>query len=423
MLTQILKLKRLFANTPRTKKKIISRSEHTISRNDINKNSLKVLKTLNKAGFKAYLVGGCIRDMLLGKNPKDFDIATNARPEEVRDIFRNCRLIGRRFRLAHVYFGREIIEVATFRSSNNAGEQTQEGMILRDNVYGTIEDDVMRRDFTMNALYYNIADFSVVDFVGGMQDIKNREIRLIGDPEIRYREDPVRMLRAIRFAAKLQFKIDSKTSKPIYKMHHLLDNIPNARLFEEYMKLFLHGHALQTFTLLREYMLFQHLFPLSEKYGDDKFISLALDNTDKRIAEDKSVAPSFLLAVMLWMPLIEKAKRLQKDGLPDFNLLHIAMDEVLGEHQKVMAVPRRFSGMIRDVWELQLRLSRRRRQASKLIALTKFRAAYDFLLLRAEAGHKDAIDIAHWWQQYVDGDTEERRKLVLKLAGKKRKKK
>ncbi|HSX19855.1 MAG TPA: polynucleotide adenylyltransferase PcnB [Gammaproteobacteria bacterium] len=397
---------------------IVPRAEHGISRDNISKNALKVLYRLHNAGFGAFLVGGCIRDLLLGKHPKDFDIATNADPEQVKQLFSNCRLIGRRFRLAHVHFGSEIIEVATFRAPHVASSvQNVHGMILRDNEWGSIEEDVLRRDFTINALYYNIADFSVVDFVSGMQDIKKQQLNLIGNPEKRYREDPVRMLRAIRFAAKLGFSIHPNSAKPILTMGNLLANVPAARLFEEYNKLFLTGHAYSTYNLLIEYDLFKQLFPRTAKLPvNDPFVVAALRNTDARIAAEKSISPSFLLAVFSWQPLQELAQRI------DF---HDAMDQILREQQRVMAVPRRFVGMIRDVWEVQQRLEHRRtpRQIESLFALSKFRAAYDFLLLRAQAGEQQVIPSAEWWRTYVEGDEDVRNKLLAKIKPSKRKKK
>ncbi len=398
---------------------IVPRAKHNLSRDDVSSNALKVLYRLHRAGFSAYLVGGCIRDILLEQHPKDFDIATNASPEQIKDLFSNCRLIGRRFRLAHVHFGRDIIEVATFRSYHAASAvQNAHGMILQDNVYGSIEEDVLRRDFTINALYYNIADFSVVDFVSGMKDLKNKELKLIGDPQIRYREDPVRMLRAIRFAAKLGFSIAPQSAKPIHTLNKLLANIPAARLFEEYSKLFLTGHALATFKMLCEYGLFKQLFPLTDKFlpHSTALIENALRNTDERVLANKSVAPSFLLAVFSWHTLLEQAKNLEFND---------AMDRVLSEQQRVLAVPRRFLGMVRDVWELQIRLERRRstRHVEALYALSKFRAAYDFLLLRAGSGDSQAVPAAEWWRTYVEADDVTKIKLAASIKPSKGKRK
>lgn len=396
---------------------ILPRDKHCISREQINGNALKVLYRLHNAGFSAYLVGGCIRDLLLGITPKDFDIATNASPEEIKNLFYNCRLIGRRFRLAHIHFGRDIIEVATFRGTHVREQlQNAHGMILRDNVYGKIEEDVLRRDFTINALYYNIADFSVMDFVGGLEDLKRGQLNLIGNPEVRYREDPVRMLRAIRFAAKLNFKIHPRSGDPIRTMGNLLANIPAARLFEEYSKLFLTGNAKATYMLLHDYDVLKYLFPHTAKLPKDSQLILeALENTDKRVAEDKSVAPGFLLAVFNWHTHQDLCKHMHSRE---------AIDSILREQQKIIAIPRRFVSMVRDIWEVQIRLEKRRsaKQVETLYALAKFRAAYDFLLLRANSDEK-AKKAALWWQQYVEGDDDTKAALAAKLKPLRRKKK
>ena len=295
-----------------TAPEIIPRAAHNVSRDEISNSALKVLYRLHKAGYQAFLVGGCVRDAILGLHPKDFDVATNATPEEVRALFRNCRLIGRRFRLAHVRFGREIIEVATFRaaaiSAHDDHAHDEEGRIVRDNVYGTIEEDVWRRDFTCNALYYNIADFSIWDYTGGARDIEQRHIVLIGNADKRMREDPVRMLRAIRFAAKLDFTLDDSVVEAIRKDLPLLSNVPPARLFDEFLKLFQAGFAQKTFDLLRKHGLFAQLFPatdqeIEEDPGFNDFVVAALRNTDKRVRSEQSVNPMFLLGVFLWVPV------------------------------------------------------------------------------------------------------------------------
>ena len=303
--------------------KIIPRSEHHISRADISENALKVLYRLKKSGFAAFLVGGGVRDLLLGGHPKDFDLVTDAHPEEVRRLFRNCRLIGRRFRLAHVHFGREIIEVATFRAAADGGDHTDRshshsGRILRDNVYGTIDEDIWRRDFTVNALYYNIADFSVWDYTSGLSDLRDRKLRLIGDPMTRYREDPVRMLRAMRFAAKLDFDLADETAGPIGELGDHLSDVPAARLFDEVLKLFQAGQALKSFELLLEFDLLRYLFPATDAAlkADDggaaaRLIRAGLANTDERIAQDKSITPMFLYAVLLWPAIKRSAESLQ----------------------------------------------------------------------------------------------------------------
>ena len=394
------------------KPQIIPRSEHGVSRSEISENALKVLYRLKNSGYQAYLVGGGIRDILLGLKPKDFDVATDAHPEQVRELFRNCRLIGRRFRLAHVHFGREIIEVSTFRASHTDaidGEGHEEdGRIIRDNVYGKLDDDVWRRDFTVNALYYNIEDFSIVDYVGGLEDIKNRQLRLIGIPEDRYQEDPVRMLRAIRFAIKLGFSIHPVSEQPIRKLAPLLERIPEARLFEEFLKLFMSGQSEKTYQQLREYGLFAMLFPQTEKFlnrGDEfihKLLLSAFRNTDTRLAEDKPVTPAFLLAALLWVPVRDLANDHEGNGLSEMDAIHLASDAVISHQISSTSMPRRFTHMARDMWALQVRLKNiRGKRPLKLLAHQRFRAAYDFLLLRAEAG-EDVQELASWWTTFQE---------------------
>jgi len=398
------------------KPKIIPRAKHGISRSNIDQNALKVLKRLHKAGYASYLVGGGVRDCLLGLQPKDFDIATNAEPEQIRRLFSNCRLIGRRFRLAHIHFGREIIEVATFRAHHlTQGTQNAHGMIVRDNVYGSMEEDVLRRDFTVNSLYYNIANLSIVDYVGAMSDIKKRKLVLIGDPNLRYREDPVRMLRAVRFACKLDFTIDPLTAKPIFQLGNLLANIPPARIFEEFNKLFLYGKALKTYQMLCEYGLFTHIFPLLTNYTEDNlFIEAALQNTDDRVAAGKPVSPAFLIAVFYWQPLLEQISHFR--DLPD------AMDKLLRQQQRIMAVPRRLLSMVRDVWSFQWRLQRRKslKGAMQILESPKFRAGYDFLLLRAKVSEDQEVqDLAEWWTKFAKASDKTRDKMIKELRSSK----
>jgi poly(A) polymerase len=391
---------------------IIPRSEHGVSRSDISENALKVLYRLKNAGYQAYLVGGGVRDILLGLKPKDFDIATDAHPEQVRELFRNCRLIGRRFRLAHVHFGREIIEVSTFRASHNDaidGEGHEEdGRIIRDNVYGTLDEDVWRRDFTVNALYYNIEDYSIVDYVDGLEDIQNKQLRLIGIPEDRYREDPVRMLRVVRFAIKLGFSIHPVSEQPIRDLAPLLEEIPEARLFEEILKLFMSGQSEKTYHQLREYGLFAFLFPQTEKFlnrGDEfihKLLSSAFRNTDTRLAEDKPVTPAFLLAALLWVPIRDLANDHEGNGLSEMDAIHLASDAVISHQISSTSMPRRHTHMARDMWSLQVRLKNiRGKRPLKLLVHQRFRAAYDFLLLRAEAG-EDIQELASWWTAFQE---------------------
>ncbi len=387
--------------------RIIPRAAHNVTRGEFSKSALKVLYRLNKAGYQAFLVGGCVRDAMLELHPKDFDVATNATPDEVRALFGNCRLIGRRFRLAHVRFGREIIEVATFRAAavhvDDDSAHDQQGRILRDNVYGSIDEDVWRRDFTCNALYYNIADFSIWDYVGGVKDVEQRRLVLIGDPEVRLREDPVRMLRAVRFAAKLGFTIDPGV---VDAMHHhapLLSNVPAARLFDEFLKLFQAGHAELTFDLLREHGLFAQMFPATEQelLADEEFMQFvraALQNTDRRVAAGKSVTPMFLLGVFFWLPVRNLAAVLRsREKMSESQSLSLASYEIVAEQQRRISIPRRFTVPMREMLALQPRFEQRRgRRAMKLLEHRRFRAAYDFMLLRSEVGQFDTDGATFW---------------------------
>lgn len=389
-----------------------------------------VVRRLQKAGFEAYLVGGCVRDLLLGRTPKDFDIATSARPEEVRRLFNSCRLIGRRFRLAHIYYGRDYLEVATFRAphddSEDGGKVDEEGRILHDNVYGTLEEDVWRRDFTINALFYNPSTGELLDFVGGLEDLQQRKIRLIGDPEIRYREDPVRLLRAIRFAAKLGFAIEDATRAPIANMAILLEAISAARLFDEIIKLLHSGDGLKTFQMLRNYNILQHILPLTaESIADDssgvflRMIELSLSNTDQRLAEGKSVMPAFLYAVLLWHKVQVALVSLQASGMPETQALHLAASDALRDQVDFTAVPRRHSNITREIWALQSRFQHRDlRRATILLGNPRFRAAYDFLCLRAAAGEL-VQDDATWWTTFQQANPEEREAMCKGAAGKK----
>ena len=390
------------------------RAEHSISRRNISNGALRVLYRLNEAGYAAFLVGGAVRDLLLGGHPKDFDIATNATPEQVRGLFRNCRLIGRRFRLAHVVFGREIVEVATFRGTSDDGSGDRhlvDGRIVRDNVYGTIEEDALRRDFTVNALYYDIADFSVRDYVGGMQDLDAHTLRLIGDPESRYREDPVRMLRAARLAAKLDFTIAPETAAPFVRLGSLLADAPPARLFDESLKLFLSGYGLASFHALQTHGLIEHVFPatarsLASEHADRFRVLLerTLASTDERVRADKPVTPAFLFAALLWEPVRAMAENLIADGADSIVAWAQASDRIMSEQAARVAIPRRFSGAIEEIWVLQPRFEQRvKKRVFRLLAHPRFRAAYDFLLLRSSESPA-LTELAEWWTlaQQVD---------------------
>lgn len=385
-----------------------------------------MLYRLKNAGYEAYLVGGGVRDVLLSREPKDFDVATNATPEEVKEQFRNCRLIGRRFRLVHVQFGRQVVEVATFRGSQGSGNgddlEIVDGRIVRDNAYGTLEEDAWRRDFTVNALYYNIKDFSVVDYTGGMADLQAKVLRLIGDPVQRYREDPVRMLRAVRFAAKLGFGIHPDTQAPIFELGYLLQDIPPARLLDESFKLFMSGCAVSTFELLRHYGLFKYLFPETEaslaQAGNTlslTFLLQALGNTDARLNENKPVTPAFLFAAFLWEPLRTLAQRYQSEGMGEFQAFQIAAPLLLTRQNQTIAIPKRFSLIMREIWSLQIRLQKvKSNKVMQYFSHPRFRAAYDFLLLRAQAG-EEVRDEAEWWTRFQEMDEAQRATAIHAL--------
>lgn len=413
---------------------IIPRKKHTISRQAISPNALKVLYRLNKHGYEAYLVGGCVRDLLLNKQPKDFDITTNATPEQLQKIFRNCRLVGRRFKLAHILFGREVIEVATFRGipieneNSQLARQSKNGMLLRDNVYGTIDQDAQRRDFTINSLYYDINDFTVRDYCNGLYDLRLGIIKLIGDPEIRYREDPVRMLRAIRFAAKLNMTIDANSAKPIKELKSLLRHIPAPRLFDESIKLFHSGHGHQTYLLLREHELFGELFPVIDKLLSpykgqkpqshlEKMLEQVLKNTDYRLTQQKRNNPAFMFAAFLWYPLNELTQNfVQESGLTYHDAFSMACDEILREQCRSIAIPRRLTTIMQEIWQLQIRMSKRfSKRAQMVFNHPKFRAGYDLLELRASIEKGELLVHAKWWDEFQFADGETRKIMIQKL--------
>jgi poly(A) polymerase len=468
---------------PAAAPRIIPRSEHSISRSHISANALRVLYRLHEGGFQAFLVGGCVRDLLLGLEPKDFDVATDALPEEVKRLFRNSRLVGRRFRLAHVFFGREIIEVATFRATSapsqgeepladadpedgeapelddttvelEALEETDAleaadppparlartarepaandsddrhvdaaGRILRDNVYGTIEEDVWRRDFTANALYYNIADFSIWDYVDGVRDIESRTLRLIGDPETRFREDPVRLLRAARFEAKLGFHVDPATARLIKPLRDLLGSVPPARLFDETLKLFLTGHGAKSFEVLRRRGLLAALLPTVNAYYDghadsvvEKLLMQGLVNTDARVVADKPVTPTFLFALLLYGPIAQHIEAAPPARWHELATILDACDRATREAQARVAIPKRFSLGVREMFALQPRLEHPRgRRALRVLEHPRFRAAYDLLLLRAQYGLAPEA-MAKWWTKLQEVSVEERGRMADALG-------
>jgi poly(A) polymerase len=475
--------------SPAAKPRIIPRAEHTISRSHISPNALRVLYRLKDAGFHAFLVGGCVRDLLIGMEPKDFDVATDALPDQIKRLFRNCRLVGRRFRLAHIFFGQDIIEVATFRAATapsqgeepladadpedgeapeldepemgeeSAGEEPagqsaseaavseaapartfgregrpagnesaerqfdETGRILRDNVYGTIDEDVWRRDFTANSLYYNIADFSIWDYVSGVEDIAARRLRLIGDPETRFREDPVRMLRAARFEAKLGFGIDPETAEPIGRLRELLGGVPPARLFDEMLKLFLTGHGAKSLEVLRRRGLLEQLLPNVDAYLTahsgglvEQLLFKGLGNTDERAIAGRPVTPTFLLALLLYGPIAQIIESLPPEKWHEITAIVDACERAVRQAQAHLMIPRRFSLGLSEMFSLQPRLEHPSgRRALRLLTHPRFRAAYDLLLLRAELGLASP-EMARWWTQVQAVPPEEQGRMADELA-------
>ncbi len=391
-------------------------SEHGLERSSVPRSALEVVERLQDAGFAALLVGGCVRDLLLGHKPKDFDVATNATPEEVHDLFRRSRLVGRRFRIAHVRQGRDLIEVSTFRSNNTQTHEdrshSEDGMILRDNVYGTVEEDAFRRDFTINALYYDPRSGEVLDYVGGLEDLRLQRLHFIGDAGVRLREDPVRALRAVRFQAKIGFTLDPAITRELPAAAEGLAAVPAARLFDELLKLLLSGQAAEAWSLLAASPLRRVLLPVSDP--EDPLIALAMRNTDDRIAEGKPVTPGFMLAVLLWRDYLARLNEIG-DALKPAEARFSAAAEALGQQQAIVAVPRRFSQFVRDVWGLQNRLEERRpRLISRISQNARFRAGYDFLVLRAATG-EDVQPQADWWTRFQEVDGAAQKLLIAEL--------
>ncbi len=404
----------------------IPASEHGINPREIDKKARTILNSLVDAGYEAYLVGGAVRDLLLEIIPKDFDIATNATPDQIKQVLPSTRIIGRRFRLAHVHFGREYFEVATFRAPHDNSEKglvSREGRIIHDNVFGTLEEDAYRRDFTVNALFYDLQNAEVVDFVGGVKDLKKRQLRMIGEPDVRYREDPVRMLRAIRFSSKLGLKIEAGTEAPIREMSNLLSNIAPARLFDESLKLFHSGQAIKILEALREYKLLQYLFPEAEKSltedidkeGNEgsytQLVYAALNNTDRRIRAEMPVTPAFLFAVLLWKRVSEGFKMYKEMGNPALQSMHSAASDAFSEQVKCISVPRRFSNMTREIWTLQgLFNFKNERRVLRFLEHRRFRAAYDFMCLRSQCGELPPSD-CEWWTLIQEVDLKEKKAM------------
>lgn len=412
------------ALTPSVPEKyLVARNKHAVSKTNISDNALAVLNRLNSGGYQAYLVGGSVRDLLLGKAPKDFDVATNATPNQIKKLFRNARIIGRRFKLVHILYHREIIEVATFRGHDAVDDNHQtndRGMLIRDNVYGTLEEDAWRRDFTLNSLYYTLTDKSIADFTGGFNDVHLRLIRMIGDPTTRYQEDPVRMLRAIRFSAKLNFEIEQKTAQPIKALSGLITHISGSRLFEEMIKLYQSGVAETVQQQLLHYGLFAHLFPephrlMSGTYPVQAFITLALQSTDKRLQLDKPVTPAFIFAALLWFPMLQRMADLKSQGVDPLPALEQAMSTIITEQNKIVTIPKRFTQVMREIWLLQFRFPKRSgHRAWGLLEHPRFRGGYDFMALRALAGDED-IALADWWTTFQEVPLKTQQDMVEQL--------
>ncbi len=395
----------------------IPAAEHGIDRNRVPRSAVRVCETLQKAGHQAYIVGGAVRDLLLGVTPKDFDVATDATPEQVKALFRRAIIIGRRFRLVHVMFGNETIEVSTFRALDNPERQTDEhGRVLADNLFGTQHEDAARRDFTVNALYYDPLTETVLDYHDGVKDLRRKRLRIIGDPETRYREDPVRMLRAVRFAAKLGFQIDDATREPIRRMAPLIENVPAARLFDEMLKLLTSGHSVACIMRLRAEGLHHGLLPLLdvilEQPAGERFVMLALSRTDERVQAGKHIAPGFLFATLLWHEVLKRWKEREARGEHRIPALDAAIDDVLEAQTEKLAIQRRYTSDMREIWMLQPRFERRTGRAPfKLLEHLRLRAGYDFLLLRCAAEEAPA-ELCEWWTKFMHATDAEREQLV-----------
>jgi poly(A) polymerase len=400
-----------------TQPDILGPDDHGIDPKLVSPNAIRVTQTLQEAGFQAFVVGGAVRDLLLGVKPKDFDIATDATPEEVKKLFRRAFIIGRRFQIVHVMFGQELLEVTTFRGNAAVSAPKDEhGRVLRDNNFGPQHEDAERRDFTINAMYYDPATQAVLDYHGGIADIRDKVLRIIGQPEARYREDPVRMLRVVRFAAKLQFTIEPATRAPIPVMAPLIDNVPAARVFDEMLKLLMSGHALACLKELRSSGLHHGLLPLLDVVLEQpigmKFVTLALESTDGRVKAGKGVSPGFLFASLLWHQVLEKWTAYRTAGEAPIPALHLAADDVLDNQTENLALQRRIATDMRDIWAMQPRFERRNgKNPYKLLEHPRFRAGFDFLLLRCESGELDA-ELGNWWATFYGGDVGERERLV-----------
>jgi poly(A) polymerase len=421
-------LRRVFSKAPPAHEHepaLIPVERHGIRREDVSSAARRVCETLQDAGHKAYVVGGAVRDLIAGIHPKDYDVATSATPEQVHRLFRRSRIIGRRFQIVHVMFGPETIEVSTFRAAHDENTvKDAHGRVLRDNVWGSIEEDADRRDFTINALYYDPTAQTVLDFHHGVQDLQRKTLRMIGDPRARYREDPVRMLRAVRLSAKLGLRLDPLVQAPIREMADLVENVPTARVFDEMLKLLFSGHAIECVKRLREDGLHHGLLPLLdvilEQPLGEKFVMLSLANTDARIRADKHVSPGFLFATLLWHEVLASWERRKKTGEPPMPAMYAAMDEVLDQQAEKLAITKRIAGDIKEIWALQPRFDKRAgRTPARLVEQPRFRAAWDFLVLRAESGEA-AKELAGWWDEFANASHERREAMLQPDTGPKK---
>ncbi|QNM96158.1 polynucleotide adenylyltransferase PcnB [Chitinimonas koreensis] len=396
---------------------VIPAKRHGISRSQLPSFALKTTDRLQEAGFEAFIVGGAVRDLLLGKHPKDFDVATNATPEDVHKVFRRSRIIGRRFRLVHVLYGEEVVEVSTFRGSGEALTD-ESGRIIRDNTWGSQEDDAKRRDFTVNALFYDPAREEIIDYHGGVEDIEKKRLAMIGAPITRYREDPVRMLRAVRLAAKLGLAIESETRKPIRELAKLLENVPAARLFDEMLKLLFSGQSWACLMQLRDEGLHHGFFPLLDKMmkapHGEAFLRTALENTDRRIREDKPVSAGYVFAALLWLEVLDNWDKRKAAGEKPMLALFSAIDEVEAVQEEKLAIPRRYGTAMKEIWTLQPRFEQRSGiKPFRLLEHPRFRAGYDFLCLRASVGECEQ-ELADWWTAFQDADSQAREAMLLR---------
>ena len=401
---------------------VVGANKHGIRRESLSSGSLRTVETLQQQGFKAYVVGGAVRDLLAGRKPKDFDVATNATPEQVRNCFRRSRIIGRRFQIVHVLMGAETIEVTTFRGhhdqqSSHRAQTDNQGRVLRDNVFGSQKDDAMRRDFTVNALYFDPATETIIDYHRGLSDLKQKTLRMIGDPATRYREDPVRMLRAVRLASKLDLTIEPATRQPIGELAGLIENVPPSRLFDEMLKLLTSGDAVKCLKRLRNEGLHHGVLPLLDVILDqplgERFVMLALEKTDQRVREGKPISPGFLFATLLWHQVLAKWEALKTGGERPIPALFAAMDDVLDVQAEKLAITRRVAGDIKDIWLLQPRFEQRSgKRPYALIEQARFKAGYDFLLLRAESGEIDA-ELGRWWTDFLNAEGDVRAEMLL----------